>query len=90
MYIDDDKIYLHSNISLQLMEKIRSYIQITHFWGRWGGGISCARDMCHIVNFEFTAGLSRPFWDRVQGPSKLGKLSTFWEIEKIAHLEEQN
>ena len=57
MYIDDDEIYLYSNITLQLMEKIRSYIQITHFWGRWGGGIWGVRDMCNIVNFEFTAGL---------------------------------
>ena len=48
MYIDDDEIYLHS----KLMDSGHTFL------AEVGEGY-----MCHIVNFEFTAGLSHPFWD---------------------------
>ena len=44
------------------------------------------------VKIIYLQGCHVPFWDRVQGSSKLGKLSHFGKLGKIAHLlnEEQN
>ena len=44
------------------------------------------------VKIIYLQGCHVPFWDRVQGSSKLGKLSHFGKLGEIAHLlnEEQN
>ena len=61
-------------LQIYVKQHILCEVQFFFWWGSGGGvgGSYCTiQQGCHI-----------PFWERVQGPSELGILSTFWEIKK--------